>query len=113
MKDKFVEMSPELAEALDAAARRADELRDQLVDAENAEQRLLDDAVASITEFKVGDDVMQSGTRYRVERVRGEAFRYAEMQPKVILSYYGSRVKKDGSTFGRRQRLYDPKPISG
>lgn len=112
MKNEYVEMTPELIAACDAADRRVNELYEQLRQAEAAKQKILDNAVASIAEFKVGEEVAQGSGRYRIERIRGESFGITGSTPKVWLRYEGSKLKKDGSTFGSRRRLYDPQSIT-
>lgn len=110
----YVEITVELAAQLAAADSRIDDLHNQLRIAESAKQELLNSAVASKAQFKVGDDVIARGSRsrYRVTKVLGEHWQVGKMKPLIQLKYYGQRVKVDGSLHNEREKwIWNLKPI--
>lgn len=109
---EFIEMSDELASLLVAAESRISDAADQLRTAEHARQRLLDDAVSGIAEFKVGQMVLSHGKRYRITRVSGEEFGISGHRSKVWLRYSGEKLKINGEPMGRARRLYDITAVS-
>lgn len=68
MGDNYVEIDSELAAKLTEADARVNDLHDQLRAAEAMRQELLNSAIASKAEFKVGDDVIARGCRYRITK---------------------------------------------
>lgn len=74
-------------------------------------QRLLDEAIARIAEFRVGQTVLCYERKHRITKVSGEVFGIMGQRPKIWLRYHGERVKADGSLMGREKRLYDIKQI--
>lgn len=110
----YVKITSELADQLAAADSRIDDLHDQLRAAESAKQELLNSAVASKAQFKVGDDVIARGrSRYRVTKVLGEHWQVGKMRPLIQLKYYGQRVKVDGSLHNEREKwIWDLEPLA-
>lgn len=108
--NEHVEMSDELHAALKDANDRIDQIFSLLHAAQTERQRLLNDAVAPLAEFKVGDEVIGHGQRYRITSITGEEFGLTGHRAKVWLRYHGQRVKVDGSLTGREKRIYDLKP---
>lgn len=106
----YVEISDGLAENLKTAAAHVDALYDQLYKAQSFQQQLLDEAVMPIAQFKVGQDVISYGKRYRITKVKGEQFGLESHTARIWIRYHGERVKVDGSTMGRERRLYEMTP---
>lgn len=104
MSDDYVEITPELAANLTAVDSKIDDLHDQLRAAESAKQELLNSAIADKARFKVGDDVIARGSRYRVTKVQGDYWQVTKMKPLIQLKYYGQRVKVDGSLHNEREK---------
>lgn len=109
---EFVEISDALIAKIAEADKRIDELSDQLRGAEYAKQSLLDEAVAGIAAFKVGQEVSAYGKRYRITKVQGEKFGLHGHRPKVWLRYFGERLKVNGESMGRQARLYEISAIT-
>lgn len=104
---EFVEISDGLIAKIAEADKRIDDLLDQLRGAECAKQSLLDSAVTDIATFKVGQEVLSYGKRYRITKVRGEQFGLQGHRAKIWLRYFGERLKVNGESMGRERRLYD------
>lgn len=103
----YVEITDGLAEKLKTASEHVDDLSDQLRAAQSYQQQLLDEAVAGIAEFKVGQDVISYGKRYRITKIKGEQFGLQGHASKIWIHYLGEKVKVDGSTMGRERRVYE------
>lgn len=104
---EFVEIGDFLIARIGEADKRISELSDQLRLAEHAKQQLLDVAVSDIAAFKVGQEVLSYGKRYRITKVSGEQFGLQGHRAKIWLRYLGERLKVNGETTGRERRLYE------
>ena len=110
---EFVEVSDDLIAKIAEADKRIDELSDQLREAEHSKQSLLDGAVADIATFKVGQEVLSYGKRYRITKMQGEQFGLQGHRAKVWLRYFGERLKVNGEPMGRARRLYEISALTG
>jgi hypothetical protein len=110
---EFIEISDDLIAKIAEADRRIEELSDQLRGAEYAKQSLLDNAVVDIATFKVGQEVLSYGKRYRVTKVQGEQFGLQGHRAKIWLRYFGERLKVSGEPMGREKRLYEISELTG
>lgn len=109
---EFLEISDNLMARIAEADSRISELADQLRVAEHAKQQLLDVAVSDIAAFKVGQEVLSYGKRYRITKVQGEQFGLQGHRAKIWLRYFGERLKVSGEPMGRERRLYDISALS-
>lgn len=109
---EFVEISDALITQIGEADRQIENLSNQLRVAEYAKQSLLDSAVVDIATFKVGQEVLSYGKRYRITKIRGEQFGLQGHRAKIWLRYYGERLKVSGEPTGRERRLYDIAPLA-
>lgn len=82
---EFVNISDDLIAQIAGADERISGLTDQLRRAEYEKQQLLDNAVAEIAAFKVGQEVLSYGKRYRITKVSGEQFGLQGHRAKIWL----------------------------